>query len=341
MNRAERVVVIGTGPAGAAATVFLSRGGAEPLLLEAGSGSAALGLTARVRGLTVAKFRPSLKQRDDLTMTGNPTAKLFEELAPGGLSNHWACAVPRFSPVDFADAARAGEAYAWPIDYADLVPWYDRVEPLLNIAGSRVDVPQLPAGRVSDPWSLASEWNGVVREAERDGRDVVAMPYAYGSKSIVTRSATAFNAFTRLIKPIAQSGGLTLRFDTQALRLEWSRADRRVVAVHCRDTQSGNQVRIPCRAVVLAAGAVNSAQLLLESANPEFPEGLGGSSGVLGHYLHDHPLAKVVIDLGRRVPLAPASYLTRPSLERTSPLYAAACMQWNSASEMARTILQG
>jgi len=97
------------------------------------------------------------------------------------------------------------------------------------------------------------------------------MPYAYGSKTIMTRSATAFNAFTRLIKPIAQRGGLSLRFDTQALRLEWSHAEsprgRRALSRHAeRRTTSASVVE----RVVLAAGAVNSAQLLMESANPEF-----------------------------------------------------------------------
>jgi len=41
----------------------------------------------------------------------DPAAVLFEELAPGGLSNHWSCAVPRFAPDDFRDAERAGQAY--------------------------------------------------------------------------------------------------------------------------------------------------------------------------------------------------------------------------------------
>ena len=90
MSERERVVVIGTGPAAAAAAVILSQAGREPLLLEAGSEHARLGLTARVRGLTVAKLRPALARRSDLTMTGDPKAELFEELAPGGLSNHWA-----------------------------------------------------------------------------------------------------------------------------------------------------------------------------------------------------------------------------------------------------------
>jgi len=167
------------------------------------------------------------------------------------------------------------------------------------------------------------------------------MPYAYGSETILTRSATAFNAYTRLIKPILQRGGLSVRYDTRAVSLEWSSSERRVVAVHCRDTRTGERLRIACRAVVLAAGAVNSAQILLESTSVEFPEGLGNRHGVLGRYLHDHPLAKIVVDLGRRVSLAPASYVTRCSLARSEPLYASACMQWNSASHMARTLLSG
>ena len=341
MNASERVVVVGTGPAASAAAWALSRRGAKPLLLEAGSGSASLGLTGRLRGLTFAKFRRPLKHRSDLTMVGDPQAELLEELAPGGLSNHWACAVPRFSRDDFADAARAGEPYTWPLGYDELAPWYDQIEPLLQISGSTRDLPRLPAGRVRDHWELGPEWQPVAEEAGVHARDLVAMPYAYGSRTILTRSATAFNAFTRLIKPLAQRGELSVRYDTQALSLEWSRGERRVLAVRCRDTRTGHPVRIPCRAVVLAAGAVNSAQILLESTDSEFPDGLGNQHGVLGRYLPDHPLAKVVIDLGRRVPLAPASYLTRGSLERSDPLYAAACMQWNSASEMARTLLRG
>jgi choline dehydrogenase-like flavoprotein len=341
MNSSERVVVVGTGPAAAAAAVILSEAGQAPLLLEAGSGSALLGLTARVRGLTLAKVRPSLTRRSDLTMTGNPKAELYEKLAPGGLSNHWACAVPRFSADDFADAARAGVEYTWPLGYADLAPWYDRIEPMLHIAGAAEDVPSLPSGRFRDRWSLAPEWERVAHEVSARGRDLLAMPYAYGAETILTRSATAFNAYTRLIKPILRRDGPSIRYGTRVESLEWSSAESRVVAVHCRDARTGAELRIACRAVVLAAGAVNSAQILLESTSQDFPEGLGNRHGVLGRYLHDHPLAKIVVDLGRKVSLAPASYVTRPSLTRTDPLYAAACMQWNSASHMARTLLSG
>lgn len=73
---------------------------------------------------------------------------------------------------------------------------------------------------------------------------------------------------------MANYGGLSMRFSAQALRLEWSAAERRVAAVVCRNPQTGAEDRIPCRAVVLAAGAVNSAQILLQSHSRDFPSGL-------------------------------------------------------------------
>jgi choline dehydrogenase-like flavoprotein len=132
----RRVVVIGSGPPGAAAAVFLRRAGLDVLLLEAGSEESARGLTVRVGGFTVLKSRRPLKQREGFRSTADPNAEISEDIAPGGLTNHWSCAVPRFAPEDFADAKRGGEAYVWPIEYEDIASWYDRVEPLLCIAGS-------------------------------------------------------------------------------------------------------------------------------------------------------------------------------------------------------------
>jgi len=336
----NRVVVIGSGPPAAAAAVFLRQAGVEVLVLEAGTERAARGLTLRIRGLTVAKRRGPLVQRENVRKTADPEAQLFEELSPGGLSNHWSCAVPRFSREDFADAARAGVEASWPIGYEDLEPWYSRVEPLLHIAGSSRGTTQLPAGNVRHAWELSREWSAIEEDAPRQGRSVVAMPYAYGADTSLTWSGTAFNSFVRLIRPEQKKGGLTVRFGAHVQRLEWDAKKRRVTAVVFRDRESGREERVACRAVVLSAGAFNTPQVLLQSKSADFPDGLGNTHGVLGRYLNDHPIAKIVLSLGSPIGIYPAAYVTRTALDRSQPLYAAAGMQWSGAAIVARGALK-
>src|SRR5204862_2803790 len=102
---------------------------------------------------------------------------------------------------------------------------------------------------------------------------------------------------------------------------------------------TGAEDRIACRGVVLAAGAINSAQILLESRSAELPNGIGNEAGLVGRYLHDHPLAKLVLRLGSQIPISPASYITRAPLARSQPLYAAAFMQWSGVKAQARSAL--
>ena len=74
---------------------------------------------------------------------------------------------------------------------------------------------------------------------------------------------------------------------------------RRVTAVVFRDAQTGREERIACRAVVLAAGAINTPASAAAVARARiFRDGLGNTHGVLGRYLNDHPIGKLVLDLG-------------------------------------------
>jgi len=334
------VIVIGSGPGGATAAHFLARAGIATTVLEGGPEHGSLGLTVRVRGATLVHWsaRP-LARRLDAVSFDNPQAELFEELAPGGLSNHWSNAVPRFSDIDFRDGTRAGESQTWPVGYADLAPWYDQVEPLLRIAGGTSDTPHVPAGKVRRVWKLPRAWDTLAERARVQGRDVLTLPYTYGAETTLSPTGNVFNAFDRLVKPAWKAGRLKVRFNARVIRLEWSAQTRGVTAVIYRDMTTGREERIPCGGVVVAAGALNTARILLESTSDDFPLGLGNTEGVLGRYLHDHPLGKLVIDLDKPVPVHPPLYISRPTLERTDPLYAAAGAQWTGTMMVAKSLL--
>jgi choline dehydrogenase-like flavoprotein len=288
----------------------------------------------------LAKWRrPLLQRSSDVRVTGDDTTEIHEDIAPGGLTNHWSCAVPRFSREDFRDAERAGEEFRWPIGYEDLERWYDQVEPLLHIAGDTIDATHVPAGRVRAVWKLGRDWSAIATEAERQGRNVLAVPYVYGSDTTVTFSGTVFNSFVRLVRPLERERRVTVRCNAAVERLEWSKDKGRVDAVVYRDTNTGREHRLPCRAVVLAAGAVNSAKILFDSACPEFPQGLGNTHDVLGRYLHDHPVGKIVIGVNRPIATHPAAYISRRRLDRDVPLYATQSAQWTGAAIFAKSLL--
>ena len=342
MHDDHTIVIVGSGPAGAVATALLTEAGLHVTLLESGPERSARGLTARIGGVTVARVhRPLVPRSDGVTATGDPGAVLFEDLAPGGLTNHWSCAVPRFSRDDFADARRAGEAFTWPVDYDDLVPWYEWVEPRLAISGTPTDIPPLAAGRITRATALGPTWKAIAAIAEQRGQGIVPIPYTYGATTTLTWSGTVFNSFTRMVAPALRSGRLDIRFDAHATRLEWSGSTRRVTGVVYRDRQTGEDHRVPCRAVVVAAGAVGTAKLLLQSTDSDFPQGLGNTHGVLGRYLHDHPLGKAEIDLEGALDFNPPAYITREPLDRCQPLYAAACLQWGGVRPLVTSLLGG
>lgn len=333
---------MGSGPPGAAATVALTNAGVDVTLLEAGFEQDARGLTVRINGLTVIRLhRDLLPRAPDVRVTGDPQTVVYEDIAPGGLTNHWSCAVPRFSRDDFLDARRAGELHTWPLDYDDLSRWYDWVDPYLKISGAPEDRPQLPSSKVADACALTPAWAPIAEAAARAGQAVLPVPYTYGQRTTLTLSGNVFNSFVRMVKPIRRAKTLRVRFGAHVSYLEWSGKTKRVAAVVGRDAKTGAEFRIPCRAVILAAGAINTTRILLHSTSSDFAHGLGNTEGVLGRYLHDHPLGKLEVELDRPLPFDPAAYVTRQPLDRTQPLYAAACLQWSGVRELARSVLKG
>lgn len=162
----NRVIVVGSGPSGAAAAHTLASRGIPVTVIEAGQ-SMPRGLLLRAFGRTVFKVGRGSLERPHIVSSGDPTAVWYSTISPGGLSNYWTGAVPRYSPQDFIDGSRIGAEYCWPVTYEELAPYYVHMERLLRVTGASTDHPAMPAGDVTYCATLPSEWGPVAREAGR------------------------------------------------------------------------------------------------------------------------------------------------------------------------------
>jgi choline dehydrogenase-like flavoprotein len=337
----RRVIVIGSGPSGAVAALALIERGIPVTMLESGTRQPR-GLLVRAWGRNIFRRRPALGAGEPFVASDDAGTRWFHEFAPGGLSNHWTGAVPRFAPADFHEGERLHERYRWPVAYADLAPYYDRMERLLGVAGDPRPVPHLPAARVAHRQRLPSDWQRIARHAVAAGQGLTPLPLADGPSWMVTRSAAPFNSFLRIVQGLRRSRLFDLRLGAHALRIDWSGAKRRADAVIYVDRATGAEHRLDGAAVVLAAGPLASTKLLLNSSCSDFPGGLGNTHGVLGRYLHDHAHDWFLVETDRPLTiLGQAAYLTRAPYEASAPLLAAGCTLSNAmtaADKVLRTV---
>lgn len=322
MQDERQVVVVGSGPAGAAAARELVEAGISVTMLEAGTRFEP-GLLVRSGGKNLYRRTPPLQEEGGHSVSGDPQTVCYAKLAPGGLSNCWTGAVPRFAPEDFTEGERLHERYRWPITYTDLAPYYEKVERSLEITADRRDKPQLPGGYAAYDRRIPEDWEVVERAANRHGQGFTIYPLADGPPTLLVRRGTAFNSFTNIVTPLLKSSNFRLVTGAYALSLEWSPEKGKVDGLLYHDRHSGETKRIEAEAVIVACGPLGTAKLLHNSVSKDFPEGLGNSEGLLGRFLHDHPREWWAFEMERpRKLLSPAAYLTRLPYDTSPPLMA-------------------
>ena len=305
------VVVIGTGPAGAAAAWRLAVGGLKVVCLERG-GWLDYELLRRdepdwpLRRSREWNTNPNLRRHpadypiDDAESDIKPM--LFN--AVGGSSLMWSGHVPRFRRVDFELHRRHGVGRDWPIGYDDLEPYYEINERVIGIAAEPGDLkapgrqrpvaPPLNIGKVG--WQMRAAFNRLgwhswpVDLTIGPAAAMVSEPCLHPGPcdfgcSSRRRASADFNYV-----PAAIEAGARLITWARATHLEHDAADR-VTAVVYRD-RDGHEQRLRAERFVIAGNGIASPWLLLHSASGRFPNGLANGSGQLGRNLMLHPTAR-------------------------------------------------
>jgi choline dehydrogenase-like flavoprotein len=318
----RRVVVVGSGPAGAMAAHELVRKGIPVTLLETGD-DIQHGALLRIGGRNFYRRLPPMRQAAGFVVTGDPNTNLDYTYALGGLSNQWTGAVPRFCAEDFTAGERVHEKYRWPVTYDELAPYYEIAERTMRVTADPRNIPSLPAGFCDYQHRIPQDWQPVARAASKQGQGFAPMPLADGPPFLMLRRGTAFNSFSVLLQKLLNEDTFRLITGAHVLQLEWSGTKKRAVAAVYHDNQTKTQKRITASAFVIACGPLNSPKLLFNSACSDHPNGFGNGTGLLGKYLHDHPREWWAVDVETPITsLSPPAYLTRLPHGASDPLLA-------------------
>lgn len=227
----------------------------------------------------------------------------------GGRSIMWGRHCYRWSDIDFEANAKEGIAVDWPIRYKDIAPWYDYVETFVGVSGQKEGLKQVPDGQFLPPFELncveqhmresvmkaypervvtpgrvanLSQYNPDVHKGTRGqcqtrNRCVRGCPYgAY------------FSSLSATLPVAAETGNLTIRPESIVYEIAYDKATGKASGVRIKDAQSGETIEYFANIIFCNASTVGSTAILLNSRSEAFPDGMGNSSGELGHNMMDH-----------------------------------------------------
>ncbi len=303
-------IVVGSGASGSWAAKELCERGLKVLMLEAGrtidvvdefpAGPARRGLlpnrlVCSLKGQHLQVRCPNFSAdtsrfyvNDRMNPYSHPRGKPFHWIRGrqvGGRLHTWCRSAIRMSDAELKPTQHGKEGPDWPLSYRELEPYYDRVESFLGLLGARAGIPGLPDGKYSDPMPLTGAERRFLEKVERRKGDVRA-----GAGRLIRHNPL------RIPTPIiaaSRTNNLTIQSDAAVSHLLIDESSGKASGVAYVDCTSKTWKEARARVVVLCASAFESVRILLNSACPRHPGGVGNSSGLLGKYIGDHLMVGV------------------------------------------------
>jgi choline dehydrogenase-like flavoprotein len=313
-------IIVGSGAGGGMAAYMLSKAGLKIALLEAGPTydpaknvtqlkwpweSARRGASTEFRpfGDFDASYGGWTLEGEPYTHKNGTKFDWWRSRMLGGRTNHWGRISLRFGPKDFKHKSIDGLGEDWPIGYDEVAPYYDRLDRLVGVFGSKENLANEPDGIFLPPPKPRLH-ELFIKEAATS----INIPVIPSRLSILTRplpgntergacffcaqcnrGCTVYGDFSSssvLVNPALATGHVDLI--TNAMAREVVVDDNgKPVGVSYINKEDLQEYQANGKVIMLAASACESARLLLNSKSDRHPNGLANSSNVVGKYLHD------------------------------------------------------
>lgn len=306
------VVVIGSGMGGATAALALARRGVDVLILERGGRlPRELANWSATAVFGERRYRAAERWLDG----GGRTFAPGVHYVVGGNTKVYGASLPRLRERDFAAVEhRDGVSPPWPFDYAALEPYYTEAEAIYRVHGTAGEDPTEPWRSTPFPYPALQHEPYVADLADRLRRqgvtpsaNAMGVDLRPGGTCVRCSTCDGFpcplgaksDAETCAVAPALQTGNARLATGVRVRRIATDAVGQAVT--HLQAEGPDGPLRVTGGRFVLSAGAVNSAALLLASADEKHPRGLANASDQVGRNFMMHNNAHIVaVDLDRR-----------------------------------------
>lgn len=314
------VIIVGSGAGGGMASKILSEAGLSVAVIEAGgdfdpakeedrtqlrppweSPRRGAGTQIRPFGDFDAAIGGWEIDGEPYTRKGDSEFDWFRSRMVGGRTNHWGRISLRFGPNDFKRASIDGLGDDWPIGYDDVKPYYDKVDKLIGVYGTKEGIYNEPDG-----FFLPPPKPRLHELYLKKGTNAASIPMIPSRLSMLTRPINKergvcffcrqcnracqvyadFSAGTCLVHPAMKQGKVDL-YTHSMVRKVTTDDSGKATGVSFVSKADMKEYKLKSNVVVLGASACETSRIMLNSKSKTHPNGIGNSSGVLGHYLHD------------------------------------------------------
>lgn len=296
MNGSPDILIIGSGMGGATMAAALAPTGKSIVILERGE---RLKDSPECRDdqaiFESGHFRPDESWLDGEGKTFNPGNYYYV----GGNTKFYGAVLLRYRAEDFDEMTHiGGVSPAWPITYDDMERYYQAAEEMYQVHGDPSQDVSEPNHSGSYPFPPVKDELAIARMRNRLGRVGVepsSLPLAVDVERWLKRGATPWDAFpdTNGGKKDAETVGISDALEHENVTLVTGALVTRLVSEgeHITAVEyevDGKMSTFHPTTIVLSAGAVNSAALLLRSANESHPNGLANCSDMVGRNFMNH-----------------------------------------------------